>query len=184
MRGTGFTRGMTGRADLIRARCLGDPELEEYLAGLLGYRLVAPEPPRIKPLAGAIDDARPAPPRRLPPSWPATFPSGRPLSSRFVSGLRPKPKESQAPRPLPATNGRRSSQNASLSILPSCRCRRPRACSPDCAPLRPHRRSAARSTSTGSSTRGVGVGCSPRFRDRHARAGGDRSRCSWIGRAA
>ncbi len=69
MSGIGFTRGMTGRADLMRARRLGDPELEEYLAGLLGYRFVAPEPPRIEPRAAAIDEATPASPlRRLPPA--------------------------------------------------------------------------------------------------------------------
>ena len=51
MSGIGFTRGMTGRADLIRARRLRDPELEHYLAGLLGYRLLAPELPKIDPAA-------------------------------------------------------------------------------------------------------------------------------------
>ncbi len=45
---------MTGRADLVRARRSGDPELEEYLAGLLGYQLVAPEPPRIELRAAGI----------------------------------------------------------------------------------------------------------------------------------
>ncbi len=59
MSGIGFTRGMTGRADLVRARLLGDSELEEYLAGLLGYRLAALERPRIEPPEGKIDDATP-----------------------------------------------------------------------------------------------------------------------------
>jgi len=64
MSGIGFTRGMTGRADLVRARQLGDAELEEYLAGLLGYRLVAPEPPQIEvePRETRIDDTAPAEP--------------------------------------------------------------------------------------------------------------------------
>ena len=59
MSGIGFTRGMTGRADLVHARLLGDSELEEYLAGLLGYRLAALERPRIEPPEGKIDDATP-----------------------------------------------------------------------------------------------------------------------------
>ncbi len=79
MSGIGFTRGMTGRADLVRARRLGDPELEEYIAGLLGYRLVPPEPPRIEPQSGTIDDVTTMPPAPTSPSvtrdipfWQAT----------------------------------------------------------------------------------------------------------------
>ncbi len=48
MSGKGFTRGLAGRADLVRARQLGDPALEAYLAGLLGYEFVAPEPTAVE----------------------------------------------------------------------------------------------------------------------------------------
>ncbi len=62
MSGIGFARGVTGRADLIRARRLADPELEEYVAGLLGYRFVAPEPRTIEPRVDMIAEPPQAPP--------------------------------------------------------------------------------------------------------------------------
>jgi hypothetical protein len=85
MSGNGFTRGVTGRADLVRARRLGDPELEQDLAELLGYQLDAPKPVPIEPGAETTDDAMPAAPDLAPtsavvthgiPFWQATSVAG------------------------------------------------------------------------------------------------------------
>ena len=48
MSATGFTRVITGRADLLCAGP-GSASLEEYIAELLGYQYNPPQPPRIEP---------------------------------------------------------------------------------------------------------------------------------------
>jgi formylglycine-generating enzyme required for sulfatase activity len=75
----GFTSSLTGRADLVRARQLGDEELETYLAGHLGYGIVEIEPHPIELRVSLVDDAGPvaAPPTsavvaRDIPFWRAT----------------------------------------------------------------------------------------------------------------
>ena len=92
MSGKGFTRGLAGRADLVRARQLGDPALEAYLAGSWAMNLSHPNQPPSQKVAepssspGTATPAAPVPQRR----WRsyATSPSGNRLASRFSKARR------------------------------------------------------------------------------------------------